>query len=288
MPAAHMQPIQVTDGVQCIEIQGEDFCYIFDKDKGQLSSLQHNGIEMLAGSPAFTLWRAPTDNERLLRQEWEAHELHVAQEKLQSLRIMHIDKTHAEIVAAYNLNTPSGATPISYFVFWAFFGNGEISVSVSAQVADEIKNLPRFGFELTMPAGNEQLRYFGMGPGNAYADMHANCRMDVYNSTVTGEFVPMIKPQECANHYGADFVELTNGENTVRFDGKGFEFSALHYTPEQLTDTKHIHELVEKDSSVVIINYKNNGIGSNSCGPRLPEMYKFKDREFTFRFEINV
>jgi beta-galactosidase len=98
----------------------------------------------------------------------------------------------------------------------------------------------------------------------------------------------MIKPQECANHYAADFAELTNSETTVRFDGNAFEFSALHYTPEILADAKHIHNLKETDSSVVIINYKNNGIGSNSCGPRLPEMYKFNDREFDFEFEMNV
>jgi hypothetical protein len=38
----------------------------------------------------------------------------------------------------------------------------------------------------------------------------------------------------------------------------------------------------------MLICYKNNGIGSNSCGPRLPEMYKFKDREFTFEFEMDI
>jgi beta-galactosidase len=118
--------------------------------------------------------------------------------------------------------------------------------------------------------------------------MLAHTYYGIYNSTVTDEFVPMVKPQECANHYGADFLELTCDESTVRFDGKGFEFSALHYTPEELTDKKHIHELCESESTVVIINYKQNGIGSNSCGPRLPEMYKFNDREFTFEFEMNV
>lgn len=116
--------------------------------------------------------------------------------------------------------------------------------------------------------------------------MLAHTCYGVYNSTVTGEFVPMIKPQECANHYGADFVELASGDATVRFDGNGFEFSALHYTPEDLTDTKHIHELAERDSSVVIINYKQNGIGSNSCGPVLIDKYRFNDEDIDFTIRI--
>ncbi|MBR5279854.1 MAG: DUF4981 domain-containing protein [Clostridia bacterium] len=288
MPAAHMQPIQVNDRGHSIEIQGEDFFYIFDKDKGQLSSLQYNGIEMLASTPAFTLWRAPTDNERLLRYEWEEKELHVAQEKLQSLRIMNIDKTHAEIVTAYTLETTSGATPVSYFVFWAFFGNGEISVSVSAQVSDEIKNLPRFGFELTMPAGNEQLRYFGMGPGNAYADMHANCRMDVYNSTVTQEFTNYIKPQENGNHTNTRFLCVSDLEGRGLFF-KGiphFSCSALHYTAQDLTDCALNKDLSPRKETIVRIDYKQAGIGSASCGPELSPVWQFTEKQFCYAFTL--
>ena len=55
-----------------------------------------------------------------------------------------------------------------------------------------------------------------------------------------------------------------------------------------LTDAMHDSELEASENSIVIIAYKNNGIGTNSCGPRLPEMYKFKEREFTFEYEMNV
>ena len=288
MPASHMQPIQVTDTEQTVEIQGEDFFYVFDKSKGQLASLQYNSIEMLASVPKFTLWHAPTDNERILRHEWEAQELHLAQEELQSLRIMNIDKTHAEILTSYVLKTPSGASPVSYFVFWAFFGNGEISVSVSAQVSDEIKNLPRFGFELMMPAGNEQLRYFGMGPGSAYDDMHAFCRMSVYNSTVTQEFTNYIKPQENGNHTGTRFLCVSDLEGRGLFF-KGiphFSCSALHYTAQDLAMCSLNKELRARKETVVRIDYKQAGIGSASCGPELATEWQFKEKQFCYAFTM--
>ena len=118
--------------------------------------------------------------------------------------------------------------------------------------------------------------------------MYAHTAYGIYNSTVTDEFVPMIKPQDCANHINADFAELSDGNKNIRFEGDVFEFSAIHYTPETLADTKHVHELPAPTSTVVIINYKNNGIGTNSCGPRLPKKYSFNDLEMNFDFKITL
>ena len=60
------------------------------------------------------------------------------------------------------------------------------------------------------------------------------------------------------------------------------------YTQEELTRKAHNYELSPCGSTVLCLDARQNGIGSNSCGPRLPEMYKFKDREFDFKFELNV
>ena len=49
----------------------------------------------------------------------------------------------------------------------------------------------------------------------------------------------------------------------------------------------HTDELVENDSIVVRIDYKNSGIGSNSCGPKLLDEYRLNEKEITFEFSIN-
>jgi beta-galactosidase len=194
------------------------------------------------------------------------------------------------ILTINGILAPKARTPLFYLDIEITVCGGNIAFSVHGVRHEKnyVDQIPRFGFLFEFTKDFEKLKYAAFGPSSSYIDMLAHTYYGVYESTVSNEFVPMIKPQECANHYGADFLELTDGSDTVRFDGKGFEFSALHYTPEELTDTKHLCELKERDSSVVIINYKQNGIGSNSCGPRMPEMYKFKDRRFTFEFEINV
>ena len=65
---------------------------------------------------------------------------------------------------------------------------------------------------------------------------------------------------------------------------KTFDFSALHYTVEELDEKNHAYELKTSDSTELILAYKNRGIGSASCGPALLEKYKVKDKIIDFRF----
>lgn len=269
-------------------ITSENVKATLDLMKASFTSIEKCGKELLAAPSRITAFRAPTDNDMYNVRRWDNDFIRYTVYASKECEVT--EENGKAKIHLHGILAPKARTPIFYLDIDITVCGGNIAVDVHAKRHEKnyVDQIPRFGFLFELKKDFESIKYAAYGPQSSYIDMLAHTCYGVYSSTVTGEFVPMIKPQECANHYGADFVELTNGENTVRFDGKGFEFSALHYTPEQLADTNHIHELVEKDSSVVIINYKNNGIGSNSCGPRLPEMHKFKDREFDFKFEINV
>ena len=45
---------------------------------------------------------------------------------------------------------------------------------------------------------------------------------------------------------------------------------------------------LESDKSVLCIDYRQNGIGSNSCGPELDEKYRFDEDEWEFGFTMHV
>jgi beta-galactosidase len=61
-----------------------------------------------------------------------------------------------------------------------------------------------------------------------------------------------------------------------------FEFSALPYTVEALDAATHAFELPESTSTEVLICYKNRGVGSTSCGPKLSDQYRIKDETIDF------
>jgi beta-galactosidase len=155
-------------------------------------------------------------------------------------------------------------------------------------LAPALPCIPRFGLTLELPAGNEKLRYFALGPDNAYSDMHAAARMDVFDSTVTGEFTHYVRPQENGSHIAARFLCVSDAEGRGLFV-KGmpeFTFSALHYTAEDLTRAAFDRDLTPRRETIVNVDYKTAGIGSNSCGPELAKEFRFDEREFRYSFTL--
>jgi beta-galactosidase len=65
-------------------------------------------------------------------------------------------------------------------------------------------------------------------------------------------------------------------------DPISFNFSC--YTQEALEQTAHNFELEKAPYHVLCLDYKLEGIGSNSCGPRPLGQYLFNEQKFTFSF----
>jgi beta-galactosidase len=136
----------------------------------------------------------------------------------------------------------------------------------------------------------EDLSYFGMGPGENYIDFNAHAYMGLFHTDVTSQYEPYVRPQECGNHTRTTEVTLRNDTGAAfRVDtDASFEFSALHYSIEQLDGIEHRHLLKPEDKTHLLINAKVGGIGSNSCGPRpLPE-HLFEDAEINLAYRISL
>ena len=58
------------------------------------------------------------------------------------------------------------------------------------------------------------------------------------------------------------------------------------YTARDLKDARHWDELHPDGFTHVRVDYKNSGIGSNSCGPELREKYRLAEKNIDFGFTI--
>ena len=96
-----------------------------------------------------------------------------------------------------------------------------------------------------------------------------------------------IRPQENGSHADCDYVTVTGGRwGLAAVSEQRFSFNASIYTQEELEKKKHNYELEPSGSTVLCLDYKQNGIGSNSCGPVLGEKYKLNKESFTFRIKM--
>ena len=108
----------------------------------------------------------------------------------------------------------------------------------------------------------------------------------MYESSAEKEYVPYVMPQEHGNHYKTLCLETENG---LCFTAdKAFEINVSEYSSEDLTAARHTDELHKSGSVLVRIDYKNAGIGSNSCGPELLPQYRFSDKQIDFGFTVEI
>ncbi|MBP5311608.1 MAG: DUF4981 domain-containing protein, partial [Clostridia bacterium] len=208
---------------------GSDFTYVFDKAKGMPVSLASDGTEYLAAPATFGIWRAPTDNDRNIRNTWQFWNYNRAVRKCYSFDVIKVNPSSVIFLGSYSLSGPSMKPAVRFSVFFAVYGDGEIGVSVTGDVRENAPPLPRFGLELEMPAGNDRMVFFGMGPGSSYVDMNAYTRSGLFDMSVRDNYTNYIKPQETGNHYKTRWALVHDGNmRGLMFKGiPEFEFSAL-------------------------------------------------------------
>ena len=65
-----------------------------------------------------------------------------------------------------------------------------------------------------------------------------------------------------------------------------FAFNVSPYTQEELASKRHNFELEEAPDTVLCLDYKQSGMGSNSCGPELLPQYRLAEADFTWMLTL--
>ena len=156
----------------------------------------------------------------------------------------------------------------------------------------EASDLFRFGMQLPMPESMELIKYYGRGPVETYCDRKDSENLGIYESTVTQEFYPYIRPQENGNHVDLRWWRLTDatGRGLMVVADEPFSASALHYTIESLDEgfekrNLHSPDIDPSPITNLCIDQKQMGLGCvNSWGalPREEYFVKYADHNFTF------
>ncbi|MGL4343866.1 MAG: glycoside hydrolase family 2 TIM barrel-domain containing protein [Cellulosilyticaceae bacterium] len=280
--------LEVSQAAHILTLRGEDFAYRFDTYAGTFSSIKAYDTELLAACPQTSIWRAPTDNDRNIVHQWRSEVMHMANTHVYETTILEQTAQFITLSVRYALGGASVRPILQGTTLYTIWATGEISVSMHADVREGLPALPRFGFELHMPSGHEYVSFFGMGPDENYVDLCQSAYMGLFETTITNLYEPYIKPQENGNHTKVRWAAVHNGQGLgLLFKGcPEFNLSALHYTANDLTNTPMAHLLEPRKETVIHIDYRQTGIGSNSCGPALNPKFAFDEKSITFAFSF--
>ena len=260
--------------------------YTVSRLTGLVEQITDNGKDMLCAPVTPSLWRAPIDNERNVKNEWYAKGLDRLAVHLYKLNAV-CDGEKATVTAELSLGAIA-LVPAAHMTLTYTFAKGlGMRVACHASIEPSIWILPRLGFRFTLPEGMENVRYFGYGPHEAYEDKRHASTLSFFRTTATENFVDYIRPQENGAHCHTRFADVSSMQgHGIYFAAEDFSFSCSHYSPEQLERMAHHYELVPERETTVFIDYRNSGVGSNSCGPALHPDFRIDEKTVDFTFTV--
>lgn len=278
----------VTESEKQYKIIGNGFTYKFDKLHGCFDQLTIAGKDLLVAPMQLNIWRAVTLNDCNQVKNWNQLKLNEATVNVRSTTCRKLDSS-LEICVSASIGAPSRVCPIHVDVIYVVNSLGIIKSTVNTNVSDDIDYLPRFGFRMSLDSSLDTDEYFGFGPIESYIDKHNSCYKGVFKNKVKDEYGhEYIVPQDCGNHYDTKWGCVYD-ENCIGLmfrSNKNFDFQALPYSIEELDNANHNYELPKSSATHVCVDYMNSGVGSNACGPVLPDKYRLDEKEFTFELEI--
>lgn len=306
--------LKVTKNHTTLRAEGANFHVDFDLVRGNIIGVVRDGMKIMSKGPRLTLWRAPISNDmEIIDQLKKVYFLHLEHEVV--MDIHYEEDGHFLKMTVKTINgTTNSAWHFDTTYEYVVCPTGDVLIRVSGIPAGKLEDtgatmsangssanmamggklgcapdmFPRIGVTMHLDESMENVRYFGRGPRENYSDSKEAGLMGVYENTVDGLFTNYVVPQANGNHMDCKWVSLTNdrGMGLVASTEDSFNFSASFYEEKDLDVAKHTCDLVKRDYVVFNIDYKQNALGSYSCGQWQLDKYRAKNEPFTINFRV--
>ncbi|RLD84243.1 MAG: beta-galactosidase [Bacteroidetes bacterium] len=296
------EALNLKEDKNSIKISNNKLQIIFDKAKGQLVSFIYSGNQLIKNNngPKPNFWRAVTDNDfgnqmHTKNIEWKKAGLFA---KVEGVFTKKRSDNLIEIKVDYFLPGVNTHFKSNYIIN----GNGVIQISNTLKPTEYKSDIPRIGMKMQLPKEYDNFSYFGRGPWGNYTDRKVSAFIDLYESKVTEQYVPYIRPQENGNKTDVRWAALTNNEGNgllivANNTTQGLGITALHmlnddfdataglqYDKKQkinkkyhlkeipeLNKRKHTNDIVERDLVQLNIDLFQRGLGGDDSWWAMPQ-----------------
>jgi beta-galactosidase len=294
-------PLTVQDGPDEATFTGKHFSVRIDKKDGVLEHYVYRGVNLLERGPRPDFWRAPTNNDR---GAWKVYLQRAKTDKSLDIQLWREAGPRWEVQTvavekqgdnAANISV-TAALPIvgaSYSMTYTIYGDGDIMVQSSYKPGNEkFSMMPRFGNELIVAPGLENISWYGRGPKETMIDRQFE-RIGIYNSTVDQEWVEYMRPQENGNKTDVRWVKLTNaaGYGIIATGEPALNVTARHFAKDDLEHAAYTFQMKRHPETFLNLDLKEMGAGgidswSANAYPMTP--YRIpSDQPYTYSYRLS-
>jgi beta-galactosidase/beta-glucuronidase len=264
-----MPGLSLVETSTLITIDGDDWRLVFHRPTGVLVEWIWHGTPLLLLGPKVNLWRAPTDNDKNLQVEWRKAGLDRLTQRVDRVDVLYAGERAVQFrvettLAGYSL-PPAFHCAATYTVY----GTGDVVIETNLSPRSPLPPLPRVGLQLRLPASFDRFTWYGRGPHESYPDRKESAPVGLYTGTVQEQYEPYITPQDNGTKSDTRWAAVTDayGRGLLAVAMPLLNVSAHHYAPEDFTRATHRHLLKRRNETILHLDYRTGGLGSNSCGP---------------------
>ena len=248
------------------------------------------------GGPVPNFYRAPIDNDPKGGGRGPMGDAPTVQADLANLvtevisfNVQPINNRAVEIKTAVQSSDATSDYSVTTKSTYTVYGDGSIDVQTTFIPSNPDVSLPKMGLMAELCPGYEYVEYYGAGPFENYIDRKSAAFIGNYKTTVDDMFVSYIKPQDCGNRSEVRWFSVYNHSGYgLKVTSTDFmNFSALHYTANDLASAAHPHELTKRGNTILTIDTAVRGLGNGSCGPGTIDRYVIYPGETTFNYSIS-
>ena len=260
----------ITIGRWNIGVRGAGREALFSRAQGGMVSYTFGEREFVPRKPLLTTFRALTDNDRGAGHAFERAQWAVAGKyaRCMDTQVERIGDDAVAVTYTYELAIAQ-RTKVTVRYVADVDGRIALHVEYPGEHDGELPTIPAFGIEWALPVQYANLRFYGAGPEETYAD-RKHAKLGIWQTTAFDDHAPYLLPQETGNHEDVRWAEITDdsghGLRVSRDEagtGKPFAMSLLPYSSAMLEEALHQDELPEPKHMFLRVLAAQMGVGGD-------------------------
>ena len=285
--------LQVTEGQGGLTVENSRVTAKFSTVFGKLISFGKDGKEYLTEGPRMNVYRATIDNDMYKKEDWmNKYFIQKPVEETEYVSCLkEDDKVIVRIGTFFSCYNQSWGFECDYT--YTVYSCGQMKVEIQGKAVQRGKLepafLPRIGVIMKGNKNFQKTMWYGMGPGESYVDSKAASIMGIYENTVDGMMTDYVFPQENGHHEQVKWFRIGDGKDGLlcKMEEK-LGLNLANYTYESLEKAQHPFEIEKADDVIIHLDYRQSGLGSNSCGEEQLEENKVKLQDFAMAFTVQA
>ncbi len=285
---SNYQSLNILEQSSDIEVSGEDFSVIFNKEKGVMEQFVYKQRDFLQKAPILNFWRPPTDNDlsdSRGQKLWEKYGLDSLRYEVADASVQELDDNTVNVNFVLIIYNKRDEKLFDAFQTYTIYSSGDILITNDIKPVERIQSLAKIGMQFYLPGNITNVTWYGRGPFPTYPDRKEAGTIDVFTKRLDDLWHDYAKPQENGNRGEVRWATIAdkNGYGLFITSNHLFNFSAYPYTDAEIFKAQHTNELTAGNFVTMNIDYDQAGLGTASCGPGILDKYIVNPVRSVFR-----